>query len=152
MRRWIQNSPVAVGVAFILIGILVVFLGWNGAASKDYVEGQIPYLISGGVGGLITVAAGASLILVQTRRRDNAELLARLDEIAGLLRESGLQSPTGPMIVPEGAEVLAGQSTYHVPGCRIVEGRGDFRPMTVEAAEAKGLDACRICQPDAASA
>ncbi len=78
MRRWIENSPATVGVLLILFGLAAIFLAWNGAAGKDFVEGQIPYLISGGLGGLVSVGAGATTIVVQARRQDTAALTARL--------------------------------------------------------------------------
>ncbi len=153
MRRWIENSPATVGVLLILFGLAAIFLAWNGAAGKDFVEGQIPYLISGGLGGLVSVGAGATTIVVQARRQDTAALTARLDEMIELLRESATTFPaTGPTAVPTGAAFVAGRSSFHEPDCRIVEGRDDFRPISAELAEARGLAPCRICQPEAASA
>lgn len=152
MRRWIENSPIAVGVGLIVVGLVAIFLAWNGAAGKDFVEGQLPYLISGGLGGLVAVGGGFTTILVQTRRRDNAELVDRLDQMMELLRESSAFPAAGPTAVPSGSMVIAGRSTYHEPDCRIVEGRDDYRPLSTEAASARGLTPCRICQPDTASA
>ena len=69
----------AVGV--IALGFLAIFLGWNGAAGKDYVSGQIPYIVSGGFAGLGLVAAGLALALTEARRRDNAKMAAKLDRL-----------------------------------------------------------------------
>ena len=49
------------GVGLCVAGLLLVFLGWNGAASRDRVPAQFPYLLSGGIAGLC---------LVVDRRRD----------------------------------------------------------------------------------
>ncbi len=152
MRNWIQNSPVSIGVGLIVVGLVTIFLAWNGAASKDFVEGQIPYVISGGIGGLVVAGAGITTILVQTRRRDTDAITQRLDQMIEALQETGAFPAVGPTAVPEGALVVAGRSTFHDPGCRIVDGRDDYRPVSPDAAAAKGLTPCRICQPEGASA
>ncbi|MDE0804694.1 MAG: hypothetical protein OSA99_15400 [Acidimicrobiales bacterium] len=82
MRNWIQNSPVSIGVGLIVFGLVIIFFGWNGAAGKDFVEGQIPYVISGGIGGLVVAGAGITTIIVQTRRRDTDAVTQRLDRVA----------------------------------------------------------------------
>jgi hypothetical protein len=67
-------------------GILLVFLGWNGAASVDRVEAQFPYLISGGIAGLSLVIIGVGLIIVQNQRADRALLQQALRELEAALR------------------------------------------------------------------
>lgn len=153
MRKWIENSPVSVGVALIVVGLIFIFLAWNGAAGKDFVEGQIPYLISGGIGGAILAAGGITTIIVQTRRRDTVELTQRLDEMLELLREQQAFPTSGGLTaVPEGEHlVVAGRSTYHDPSCRVVEGRADYRPMSPQMAADRGLTRCRICRPEIAA-
>ncbi len=81
MRKWATSSPVAVGVALVVAGFVALFLAWNGAADKDYVEGQLPYLISGGLVGVSLVGAGLTVINVQARRADQVELLHRLEQL-----------------------------------------------------------------------
>ena len=60
------------GIGLCLLGFLVIFFGWNGAASQDYLPAQLPYLISGGAVGLGIVVIGASLVIVQNHRADRA--------------------------------------------------------------------------------
>ena len=79
MRKWASNSPVSVGVLLVAAGFIAMFLAWNGAAGKDFVQGQVPYLISGGLVGLALVGSGLTVINVQARRADQAELLNRLE-------------------------------------------------------------------------
>ena len=69
------------GVGLVGAGFLLVFLGWNGAASVDRVQAQFPYLISGGVGGLCLVVLGVGILIVQNQRADRAQLQATLDEL-----------------------------------------------------------------------
>ncbi|MGH9186407.1 MAG: hypothetical protein ACRD0U_11425 [Acidimicrobiales bacterium] len=161
MRKWIQESPISVGVGLVALGLIVIFLAWNGAASKDFVEGQVPYLISGGLTGLALVGSGLTVIVVQTHRRESAVLTDKLDELIDAVRAMGSAAgagatagPTagpnsGPTAVPEHGIVIAGRSTYHVPTCRLVEGRDDLQAMNPEAATQRGLTPCRICKPRA---
>ena len=51
--------------AWILISLggLAVVLGWLGVRTEALTQKQIPYIISGGIGGLLLVAVGAMLWL-----------------------------------------------------------------------------------------
>jgi hypothetical protein len=66
-------------VLLVVAGFIAMFLAWNGAAGKDFVQGQVPYLISGGLVGLALVGSGLTVVNVQARRADQAELLNRLE-------------------------------------------------------------------------
>ena len=135
----------AVGLA--AVGFLLIVLGWNGAASLDRVPGQMPYLISGGVAGLGLVLTGLVLALVQESRRNTSLLLAKLDELGERVERAG-GAAGGPTAVPnDGSAVIAGRTTYHLPDCHVVAGRGDLQPMTADAAVERGLAPCRICEP-----
>ena len=79
MRNWARTSPVSVGVLLVVVGFIALFLAWNGAAGKDFVQGQLPYLISGGLVGIAFVGCGLTVINVQARRADQTELLHRLE-------------------------------------------------------------------------
>ena len=81
MRNWAKTSPVSVGVLLVVVGFIAIFLAWNGAASKDFVAGQLPYVLSGGMVGLALVGSGLTVINVQARRADQAELLNRLEAL-----------------------------------------------------------------------
>ena len=129
------------------LGVLALFLAWNGAAGVDHVEGQIPYLISGGLLGLALVGVGLTVVNVQSRRQDNADLLAKLEDLAEALQRSGEPASPALTLVPSGDLVVAGRSTYHVPSCRVVADRDDLQPMAPAAAAERGLARCRICKP-----
>lgn len=146
MRTWAKGSPVTAGVVLAAIGVLALFLAWNGAAGVDHVEGQIPYLISGGLLGISLVGAGLTIVNVQARRQDNAELLAKLEELTEGLQGAGAPAPA-LSLVPGAEAVVAGRSTYHLPSCRVVAERHDLQPMTPAAASERGLSRCRLCKP-----
>jgi len=159
--RWNQLGG-QLGIGLALVGFVLIFLGWNGAASYDRVPAQFPYLISGGIVGLALVVIGAAAIVVQAARTDRAglqrsvdELRAAVERLAGTVAVSSNGSPspaaapTKAVAVADGL-VVAGGTSYHRPDCRLVEGRGALPAMTVDAAEAAGLTPCRAC--DAADA
>ena len=81
MRKFATNSPVSAGVALVVAGFVALFLAWNGAARVDYVEGQIPYLLSGGLVGMGLIGAGLTVVNVQARRADQADLIAAINEL-----------------------------------------------------------------------
>ena len=94
MRKWATNSPVSAGLVLVVAGFIALFLAWNGAAGVDHVQGQLPYLISGGMVGLGLIGAGLTVINVQTRRADQVELLHRLEQLLEARDESA--APSGP--------------------------------------------------------
>jgi hypothetical protein len=153
VRDFIRRSPVTIGVALVAVGFALIFFAWNGAAGLDFVEGQLPYLISGGLTGIALIGAGLTVVVVQTHRQESRAVTDRLDEVVELLRGMGGVSAAGPTLVPEAAMVVAGRTSYHAPTCRLVQDRDDFQVMSQEAAEQRGLNPCRICRPgEAASA
>lgn len=85
MKQFWNDLGGKLGVGLCGAGLLLVFLGWNGAASVDRVQGQFPYLISGGIAGLCLVLIGVGLLIVQNQRADRAELQATLRELRDAL-------------------------------------------------------------------
>jgi len=150
------------GIAYCALGLLLVFLGWNGAATYDRVPAQIPYVISGGLAGLCLVVIGAAVLSVQNAKADRAALQAGLGEVRDALERLSGTAGAGPAAAPapsaaaaagtsgggESAMVVAGPTAYHRPTCRLVEGQSALTHMTSDAAVAAGLSPCRACAPD----
>ncbi len=132
------------GVLFCLAGLVLIWTGWNGAASYNDIRQQFPYLLSGGIAGLALVTIGVGLMVLQSARADRVQLEANLAELRKILdRMTGNASGNGSD--PSATMVVAGPSAYHRPGCRLVEGRDGLKSMTEEAARAAGLAPCRTC-------
>lgn len=141
------RSSMYLAVAFTAGGFLLIVLGWNGAASLDYVQGQVPYLISGGLAGLGLVGLGMMLAVVQEMRRTNARLTARIDVLADLVAAERTTAP-GPSSVPtDGTAVVAGRSTFHRPDCELATTQQQLQTMSREDAGERGLTPCRVCRP-----
>jgi hypothetical protein len=83
----------AAAVACVLIAVVVFVVGWiNLSASADPGE-QIPYIMSGGIGGLFMLGIGTTLWL-SADLRDEWRKLDALDESVRRLAESSLSSET----------------------------------------------------------
>ena len=151
MRTWAKSS-LYLSVALIAVGFLLIYLAWNGAAEKDFIQGQFPYLLSGGLGGLGLILCGLTLVATQSFRRDVLSLQDRIEEL--LLQQgspSGAPSLTAVPDLDEAVLVTTGD-TYHVGTCRTVRGRSGLDLVSAEDAEARGLTPCRVCRPAAQSA
>lgn len=147
--RWAGMAG-RIGMGFAAVGFLVILLAWNGAAGLDYAQGQLPYLISGGVGGLGLIVIGGALIVAESNRRDRAVLEAQLSELVAAVERmstSTVTAQTATTVVSEGDLVVAGRSSFHAPSCHLVEERPDSAQMTREQAEQASLKPCRVCKP-----
>lgn len=134
-----------IGVGFCLAGFVLVFLGWNGAASSDRIPSQFPYLLSGGIAGLCLVVVGAALMVVQNQRADRALLQRSVDELREALGRLEAGLPAAAAGNGRGPLVLAGETSYHRPGCRLLEGRSGLQAISVDDAVEQGLQPCRAC-------
>ena len=54
-----QWDRVAAVIA-VVVGAIAIILGWVGVSGHAYLANQLPYLISGGIGGLFLLGIGAS--------------------------------------------------------------------------------------------
>lgn len=89
-----------VGIAVAVAGFGAIGLAWNGAAELDYVQGQLPFFISGGLAGLGLVVVGTTMMVVETVRRQAAR---EREEIAALVAAlTALQAELAPR-GPDGA-------------------------------------------------
>jgi hypothetical protein len=149
---WIKLGGV-LGIVYCLAGFVLVFLGWNGAASNDRVEAQMPYLISGGIAGLGLIVVGAGLMVANSLRNDRVELRAAIDDLRDAVAASGAaRGGVAATATPTGASgaglVVAGADSYHRPECALVQGQADVLTMTVAEARDGGRTPCRVCVPD----
>ena len=72
-----------------LLGLVAVLVGYLGVRDESNIELQIPYLISGGLGGLALVGLGA-LALIQYQMRLQARRFADLTESLDDWKEQAL--------------------------------------------------------------
>ncbi|MGI8727401.1 MAG: hypothetical protein ACR2K6_06940 [Solirubrobacterales bacterium] len=152
--RWKELGGQA-GIGLAIAGFLLIFLGWNGAATYDRGPAQFPYLISGGLAGLALVILAAAVLVVNAQRQDRAALLNGLAELTEAVERMSLTAASGgssrgiqaysTSAAVEDGFVVAGPTTYHRPTCKLLEGRGGLATVSVEAAQERGLAPCRAC-------
>lgn len=142
------------GLFIVGIGLLVIGIGWNGAAGSggeiDHVpvlQAQLPWLLSGGFLGLAIVAVGAAVLVSHAHREDRASLESRLEtliEAVGRLGGLGSTDVASDDLV---GNVIAGPNSYHTRDCRLLKGRNETSRLTPEDAAGRGLTPCRVCRP-----
>ena len=69
-------------VAFAVLGGVLMVVGWVGVSQTTEVVDQLPYLFSGGLGGLVCVLIGLGLYIARNHAREQA----RIDELNEHLR------------------------------------------------------------------
>ena len=90
-----QGQPAIIaGVILLVIGGVAITLGWDGAASLDYVQGQFPYLLSASVPGIALIIIGMSILVLAVVRKDATEREAQLEKLTASINE--LASLVGP--------------------------------------------------------
>ncbi len=137
------------GIMLCLLGFLVIFFGWNGAASQDYVPAQFPYLISGGAAGIAVVVIGAAMIIVQNQRADRARIEAVLERLASIAERQGSGPGAGgaPQVGGMHGYVVAGEASYHRLDCQLPEASTEAHLVPLEDIPASRLEPCRVCHP-----
>lgn len=136
------------GFIFMTAGVVMIGLAWNGAASRNFVEGQFPYLLSGGVMGLALIIIGSTLLFLSTIRAERELMTNRFDEMIRLLgRNLNRLSVSSNGTGGSQKQVVAGETVFHRAECKVLQGKDGLATVTVEQAEAEGLEPCRVCQP-----
>jgi hypothetical protein len=69
---------------FVAVGAIALIVGWVGVSGSAYAAQQLPYIISGGIGGIFLLGVGATLWLSADLRDE----WRKLDCIEDALREA----------------------------------------------------------------
>ena len=142
-----DRTLLIVGSVLLPLGVVLILLGWYGAAHTTRLFEEIPYLISGGMLGLALVVAGGFCYFGYFLARLLATMREVLDSLLRL--EERFETPTlsSNGSTPAAAAFVATRSgaMYHRPDCPVVAARdaAELRPV----AEADGMTPCSICLP-----
>ncbi|MGQ0432859.1 MAG: hypothetical protein ACT452_10705 [Microthrixaceae bacterium] len=136
------------------LGLVVVLLGWWGAAHSPYVFEQLPYVISGGLLGVGMIFLGSFLYfthwltqLVKEQRLQSAAVIEAIQRLEDKLVATGDVPPisagtngTGPS---GGADLVATArgTMAHRRDCVVVAGKSGLRRVGAD----DGLDVCKLC-------
>ncbi|MCU1483583.1 MAG: hypothetical protein JWN67_329 [Actinomycetia bacterium] len=155
LRRYLEAAGTQVlGVALCGAGFAVLVFGWWKISKESIVALQIPYLVSGGIGGALLLGMGGVLLLAHDLRLDNRRLEA-IEESIDALREALLleaarfDASSPPATAPStstttGYVQVAGGTRYHRADCSAAAGK----TVTVLDDEAvAAMVPCRLCDP-----
>jgi hypothetical protein len=88
VSKWLrQQWDRAAAWAFALAGAIALILGWLGVSSHGYPAQEIPYVVSGGLGGIFLLGVGATLWL-SADLRDEWGKLNRIERQLGEMEEA----------------------------------------------------------------
>jgi hypothetical protein len=152
-------------------GAITLIVTWYKISGLALVAEQLPYLASGGLGGLALVIAGAGCLSAGRSARIEARLIdllsvatepvsaATTDEIgpagdagntAGDASDAAGDAATTDRIGPAAPDLdgdvltVTGGTTYHRSGCRLIAGK-QTGSVSLRNALASGLTACPVC-------
>ena len=147
LDRWM----LIVGGVLMPLGVLLIILGWVGAARTPLPFEQTPYLISGGILGLALVIAGGftyfaywQTIRVRESREQAEALTAALARLESLLASGASTTGSASAGVTAGFVATPNGSIFHRPDCTVVAGRTDLTSVNPQRTK---LEPCRICAP-----
>jgi hypothetical protein len=157
-----EHTLMLIGGIIAPLGLVIVLVGWYGAARTPNLFEQVPYLISGGLFGLALVILGGFLyfahwlteLIKETRAQANvvAQALERLEETMAHQATLAMAAPAAGgrrQLVAErpaltGLVATAKGTMAHRPDCVVVAGKEGLR--AVEAGE--DLQPCKLCESD----
>ncbi|MHB8669120.1 MAG: hypothetical protein ACYDAD_00920 [Acidimicrobiales bacterium] len=160
-RTW----QVAAGSILLTAGLILILLGWAGAARSPLVEEQIPYVVSGGLLGLALTVTGSFFFWGHWlyRRYERAEyhhreIVALLESLVagrhpGEVVESGPSARVSEVATPGAAAFSGGDflvrtergTVLHRAGCAVLEGKPSTHRVPRREVARTGLDLCRLC-------
>lgn len=157
----LERRIAIIGGTMAAAGVVFVLLGWYGASETSRVYLQIPYLISGGLLGVVLAVLGGCAFLAswltrlvqEERGRSDQALAVARDTAAALGRIEALLAAGagGNGLAPAAAGAVTGDDVLvatptgrlaHRPSCPTVAGRDDLRRVTLDT---DGLTPCRMC-------
>jgi hypothetical protein len=134
-------------LGLLVLGAVLVMLGWYGTAYTNIFTEQIPYLISGGLLGLGLIVVAGFLAVSSIQAREIRELRRDLLRVLEALPAGGGGTGGGRAKGEGRVYVVPGGRSFHQPGCPILEGKDSEELAPAGAADA-GYVACKLCGPD----
>lgn len=161
--RWV-NAAVRPWLGWILVGVgaLMMLLGYLGVSREALPAKQIPYLVSGGIGGMFLAVIGAYFLGTQALRDDSGRLdrleqmvqelhlalLRRPDapDVTALTETIHLNGTTGRLAPARKVVAVEGGELFHRASCAMVRDK-EAEELTPVTARKRGLRPCPACTP-----
>jgi hypothetical protein len=144
------NARILIALALLVLGVVLVLLGWYGAANTNILTEQIPYFISGGLLGMALIIVAGIVGSSASLSRENRDMHRDLTNVIGSSSGGGqLRSVPSPKRPASngGVYLVPGGHSFHQAGCPIVEGKHSTE-LSLEEALSAGYTACKLCGPD----
>lgn len=109
MRSLRTHWERALGAVLVLVGAGLVVIGYAGIKGARYAVDEISFLISGGVGGVLALMVGTTLLINGDRRTE----LAALDRLAESL-EAGAPEESAPAAPRDALPQATGMRRPHI--------------------------------------
>src|SRR3954447_5837463 len=149
--RWLAIA----GGVLMPLGVILVIVGWYGASHTTRLFEEIPYLISGGLLGIVLSTIGAALYFgywltrIVAGEREIVEVLARVEAKidAGPVESNGSGAGASTAAASAGSFVATRTgSMFHRPDCPVVADRADKELRAVKL-PATGMSPRKVCAP-----
>jgi hypothetical protein len=147
--RWLAIA----GGVLMPLGVVLVIIGWYGASHTTRLFEEIPYLISGGLLGIVLATIGAALYFgywltrIVAGERQIVDVLARMEarlDAAGLETNGGATTTSSSAA---GTFVATRTGTmFHRTDCPVVADRPASELRSIKL-PATGMSPCKLCAP-----
>lgn len=135
LKHWVRANPDRAGAwTAVTLGSIVLFLGWQGASTTEYPAEQLPYIISGGIGGALLVAVGATL-LISADLRDEWRKLDRIESCLQAATRDGSPEIVTPTTAAPSTSVADDVDSDATHSDDAPNGRRPRRVLTARRAE-----------------
>ena len=148
----IARVMAVLGTVMLPTGIVIVLLGWWGAAHTPFVFEQIPYLISGGLLGIGLLMSGGLLYLgswyarlAEQQREEGEKLREAIKAVRQEIEYLPATLGSGPATMERTFVATKTGTMFHLANCSVVADRPDLHQVSAD----DGLAPCKICQPTA---
>lgn len=154
----IERYAPRLGAIFLPTGLVVILLGWYGAAHTPWTFEQTPYLISGGLLGLALAITGGILyfggLLTQLGERNRVAASRLADDLAALRNDvataTAMRARNGAATAStNGSALLVATPTgsmVHRADCSVVADRPADELVSVGPND-DAYRACKLCAP-----
>jgi hypothetical protein len=156
--RWVGKATRPV-IGWVLLGVaaLIILIGWIGVSGTPVVAKQIPYVVSGGIGGVLLAVLGAYFLGTEELRKDSGRL-DRLERMVVELHDALLARSDAPSSNNHHGDAtsstnghayvsLTGSDMYHRPDCAMVASKPNTAKVAPSTIRRRQLTPCSLCEP-----